>query len=126
MTDCRGESSQHEIVQGKARYNGRDLADWVDEVVARIFERTDATKVIVFGSVVRGDDGPDSDIDLLVVLPSVVRQHDAAVGVLRQLRDVPVPIDVVVADGSVAEASGGQPGIVRVAIREGHGLERAT
>lgn len=118
--------SHFEIVQGKARYNGRDLADWVDEVVARIFERTEATKVIVFGSIVRGDDGPDSDIDLLVVLPWVARRHDAAVGVLRQLRDVPVPIDVVIMDEASLRRQAELPGIVRIAIREGRVLERAA
>jgi predicted nucleotidyltransferase len=58
-----------EVVGGKAVYNGRPLADWVPEVIQRVFERTDALRVVVFGSVRRGDDGPDSDIDLLVVLP---------------------------------------------------------
>ncbi|HSH59558.1 MAG TPA: nucleotidyltransferase domain-containing protein [Acidimicrobiales bacterium] len=31
----------------------------------------DPLQVILFGSVARGDDGPDSDLDLLVVLPKV-------------------------------------------------------
>lgn len=118
--------SRLEVVDGKARYNGRALADWVDEVVERVFERSDATTVIVFGSVQRGDDGPDSDIDLLVVLPHIDRRHDAAVRVLRQLRDVPVPIDLVVVDEASLNDRSQEPGIIRAALREGRVLERAA
>ena len=74
-----------EVVEGKAVYNGRPLAAWVPDVVARVFERTEARRVVVFGSVERGDDGPDSDIDLLVVLPAITRRHDDAARVLRQI-----------------------------------------
>ncbi len=84
-----------EVVAGKAVYNGRFLADWVPDVVARIFERTDASRVVVFGSVERGEDGPDSDIDLLIVPPALTRRHDDTVRMLRQLRDLPVPLELV-------------------------------
>jgi predicted nucleotidyltransferase len=50
----------------------------VDEVVPRVFERSDATKVVVFGSVQRGDHGPDSDIVLLVVLAHIERAAASA------------------------------------------------
>ncbi len=43
-----------DAVGGKAWYNGWTLADWVPDVVVRIFDRTDASRVIVFGSVERG------------------------------------------------------------------------
>ena len=118
--------SQVEVVAGKALYNGRSLADWVDEVAARIFERSEASKIVVFGSVQRGDDGPNSDIDLLVVLPHVSRRHDDAVSVLRELRDMPVPVDVTVIDEVSLEDRSREPGLVRVAMREGRVLERVT
>ncbi len=118
--------SRLEVIDGKARYNGRTLADWVEDVVAQVFERSEATKVVVFGSVQRGEDGPDSDIDLLVVLPHVERRHDAAVAVLRQLRDLPVPIDIVVVDEQSLAERALEPGVVRAALREGRVLERAA
>ena len=101
--------SQLEVVAGKARYNGRPLADWVGDVPARMFERSDASKIVVFGSVQRGDDGPDSDIDLLVVLPHVSRRHDDAVRVLRELRERPVPVDVTVIDEPRSATGRGNP-----------------
>lgn len=51
------------VVDGKARYEGRTRADWVPEVVGRIVAALDPQRIVLFGSVASGDDGPDSDID---------------------------------------------------------------
>lgn len=59
-----------EVVDGKVRYNGRTLAEWVPSVVRDIVAACDPLQVIAFGSVALGEDGPDSDIDVLVVLPT--------------------------------------------------------
>lgn len=57
----------------QARYDGRPLANWVPTVVADLVATCDPVQVILLGSVARGEDGPDSDIDVLVVLPEVDR-----------------------------------------------------
>lgn len=107
-------------VAAKARYEGRSLAEWVPFVAETISARFRPVKIVLFGSVARGDDGPDSDIDLLVVVDKLGgRRHDAAVAILRALRDIPAPVDVVVADPSLIERTGHLPGILRVALREG-------
>ncbi len=49
-----------EADQGKARVNGRLLREWVPDIVDAIVERFDALQIILFRSVARGDDGPDS------------------------------------------------------------------
>lgn len=59
------------VLDGRALYEGRTLSSWVLEVVDALVDATQPTQVILFGSVARGDDGPDSDIDLMVVLPSL-------------------------------------------------------
>ncbi len=41
----------------------------LDKLVSRIREKFHAEKIILFGSAARGELTPDSDIDLLVVLP---------------------------------------------------------
>ncbi|MGH8885916.1 MAG: nucleotidyltransferase domain-containing protein [Egibacteraceae bacterium] len=117
-----------EVVDGKARYNGRTLAEWVPFAVERIVTRFAPLRVILFGSVARGDDGPDSDIDLLVVLPEIKgRRHDAAVAILRALRDFPAPVDVMVTDHRRVGETGDLPGALRVALREGRVVhERAA
>lgn len=113
-------------IGGKALYDGRRLVDWASEVAGLIAERFDATRIVLFGSVSRGDDGPDSDIDLLVVLPIVGRRHDVTVSVLTALRDIPAPVSIVVVDSTRFDEEATTPGIVRAAMREGKTLWRST
>lgn len=110
------------LVDGKVFYQGRSLMSWASSVADRIVERSGAQRVVLFGSVVRGDDGPDSDIDLLVVMAFVGRRHDATVRVLNELRDFPVPIDVTLVDPGRLDAEASVPGLVRAALREGRVL----
>jgi predicted nucleotidyltransferase len=88
-----------EEVGGKVRYKCRSLAEWVPRAVEDLVGACDPLQVILFGSVARGEDGPDSDIDLLVVLPHVEpeRRHQLMVDLHRALT-VPAPVDVFVTD----------------------------
>ena len=52
---------QREVVEGKSRYDGRTLAEWAPQIVDEIVRVWDPVRVILFGSMARGDDGPDSD-----------------------------------------------------------------
>jgi predicted nucleotidyltransferase len=49
-----------------------------------------------FGSYVRGDFDQKSDVDLLVTLPSVESRFDEMERLRSVLKDLPMPIDVVV------------------------------
>lgn len=53
-------------------------------------------RVILFGSRARADARPDSDVDLLVVLPSVDDKRRAAVEMRRALKALPVGKDILV------------------------------
>jgi len=64
-------SVTYEVRDGRALYGGRTLAEWVPEVVDAVVRAGDPEEVLLFGSVARGDDGPDSDIDLMVVCSSI-------------------------------------------------------
>jgi predicted nucleotidyltransferase len=89
----------YEVVDGKARYDGRTLAEWVPQLVDDIVRKFDPVQVILFGSVARGDDGPDSDIDLLVVLPHVEPEERMSTIVdIRQHVRRGVPKDIFVTD----------------------------
>ena len=46
----------------------RRAQDIIDDMVRRIAERFQPEKVILFGSYARGTAGPDSDVDLLVIM----------------------------------------------------------
>jgi len=43
------------------------------EVVRRLVEAYQPTRIYLFGSVARGDAGPDSDYDILVIVPNDAR-----------------------------------------------------
>jgi uncharacterized protein len=80
-------------------------------------------RVLLFGSLARGDETPDSDIDLLVVLSAPVDHSDETRGVidviypLLQARDVFRPLHVVVAETRAYE--GGTIALYRNVQREG-------
>jgi predicted nucleotidyltransferase len=67
----------------------------VDEVVAA----ADPVEVILFGSVARGDDRPDSDIDLLVVLDQIdAADKRPTMARIRAAIRTFAPVDVFVTD----------------------------
>jgi predicted nucleotidyltransferase len=109
-----------QVVDGKVRYAGRTLADWVPDVVADLVAAARPLRVLLFGSVAHGVDGPDSDIDLLVVLPEVdpSRRHELTVKLARAIT-APVPVDLLVTDPAEIAERGDLPGTLRVALREG-------
>lgn len=92
------------VVDERVWYDGRTLAEWVPTVIDDLVAACDPLQVILFGSVARDDDGPDSDIDILVVLPEVdrVRRHEI-VARLRRAITAPVAVDVFVTDPSEIE-----------------------
>ena len=61
---------QHHVDRD-GRYDGWTLQELWPLVVDEVVADADPIEVILFGSVARGDDGPDSDIDLLVVLDHI-------------------------------------------------------
>jgi predicted nucleotidyltransferase len=78
------------------------------------------SKVILFGSRGRGDAGPDSDFDFLVIEPSVVSKASEMVRLLAALDPLQVAADVVVVPREYAEAWGDVPGtLIHDALTEG-------
>lgn len=69
----------------------------IREMVNRIVRRFDPEKVILFGSYATGKAGPDSDVDLLVVMPVIGSKRKKAVEIGVALHDMVVAKDVIVA-----------------------------
>lgn len=83
----------------------------------------DSAQVILFGSHARGDADARSDIDFLVVEPQVGNEADEAVRLRRELRDLRVPVDVVVVSRAYADDwRDVRGGIVHSALNEGRVL----
>jgi predicted nucleotidyltransferase len=68
----------------------------IDLMVRRIVRRFHPEKVILFGSHARGTAGPDSDVDLLVVMPVNGEKRHKAVEIGVALGGLPFPLDIVV------------------------------
>lgn len=113
---------QRDDARGMFLYKGKTLEEWLPEAVERIVEGFDPLKVILFGSLARGEANYHSDIDLLVVFLEVKREdkHDLTVEILRALAGLPAPKDVVVTDLDEIERRGNLVGsVLRPALREG-------
>ena len=74
----------------------RDIGAEIDRLVQRIVRRFRPDKVILFGSHGRGDARPDSDVDLLVVMPVEGSKREKQLEVRMALGETSVPVDVIV------------------------------
>jgi predicted nucleotidyltransferase len=90
------------------------------EAIERIVCRFDPLRIILFGSWARGDARPDSDIDLLVVLPEVENKRHTMVEIMRALNGLPASKDVLVTTPDEIRRRGDLVGdVLRPALREG-------
>lgn len=93
--------------------------DVLSEVVRRIVEVAQPDKIILFGSAVRGQMGPNSDLDLLVVKPDAHRRQ-LAQAIYRNLIGVGFPVDIVVVTPEDIDRYGDSIGLILVpALQEG-------
>jgi len=73
-----------------------EVPELARDALARIRNCVSPQRVILFGSWARGEADPDSDLDLLVVLPIKGPRHRVSISLLLVLADLPVAKDVVV------------------------------
>lgn len=92
----------------------------IQEMVRRIVEQFHPEKVILFGSYARGTAGPDSDVDLLVVMPFSGSKFEKEVEIRVTLRGLGIAKDVFVATPDQVERFRNIVGtLLRPALREG-------
>ncbi len=93
---------------------------YLNEMITRIVRQVQPLQIILFGSYARGVAGPDSDIDLLVVLPYTVNKRHSAVAIRRLLTDMPISKDIFVTTPEEIKESKTQIGsFLGPALREG-------
>src|SRR5947209_19343695 len=68
----------------------------IGRMVKRIVKKFRPEQVILFGSQARGDAGPDSDVDLLVVMHFEGAARDTQLDIREALHDILIPLDVIV------------------------------
>lgn len=68
----------------------------VDNLLECLIEGLEPERIIIFGSHARGDAGPDSDIDILIIKDSEERPALRRKNALQLIKDSRIPKDIVV------------------------------
>ena len=102
----------------------------VTAALAAVEHRT--KRLVLFGSRARGDARPDSDVDLLVVMPQAtltpLERQQATRSLRAALRPLPLTVGadlVVVGEGDAERLAGSRWHVVARALREGRELHVA-
>ena len=78
-------------------------SDVIDELLHRIVRAVHPLKVLLFGSAVRERMGPDSDIDVLVVVPDGTHCLNTTQYLYKQLVGFGWPVDILVTTSEILE-----------------------
>ena len=107
--------------------NDQHTGPMIQEVVRRVVESFHPLRIILFGSAARGETGPDSDVDLLVVMPEGTKRLETTQALHLRLFGIPVSVDFLVATPSDLERHRENIGLVyRTILREGKELYAAA
>ena len=110
--------------------NRRERSDKLEESVRQVVEvivgAAKPQRVVLFGSSARGDAGPDSDLDILVVVPSGRHRRNTAREIYRRLARLGFAVDVVVVTSEDVERHRDDPSmVIATALSEGRVLYAA-
>jgi uncharacterized protein len=104
-----------------------EIEERIQEMVRRIVAGFDPDSIILFGSHARGNPGPDSDVDLLVVKPIEGSKREERVRIGAVLHGMGIAKDVVVATPEDIQRRGTLVGtVLRPALIEGKVLYERT
>ena len=100
-----------------------EATEQLNKLVNGIVQSVHPQRIILFGSAVRGEMGPDSDFDVLVVMPDGVHRRHTAQHLYGALEGITIPFDLVVATSSDLEKHHHNPGLIyQTVLREGKTL----
>ncbi len=118
---------EHNVHRHDDSYGGAVLTEPIVKAVAeRIVEEVHPLRIIMFGSVARGEQGRESDLDLLVVMPKGTHKRQTAQMLYRKLRGLPVPVDILVTTEVDLDRQKDNPGLIyRTILQEGRELYAA-
>jgi predicted nucleotidyltransferase len=98
----------------------------LEELVRRIVEAVHPLRIILFGSAARGEMGPDSDLDVLVVMQDGTHRRETAQLIRRHLMGFGFAKDIAVVTESDIEKYGSNPYmLIKPALDEGRELYHA-
>lgn len=79
----------------KSKHHGQPDPEILADVIRRVVEAAQPDKIVLFGSAERGEMGPDSDLDLLVIKGGKFNRHRVTTAIYRHL-DGKIGVDAVV------------------------------
>jgi predicted nucleotidyltransferase len=92
----------------------------LQEIVRRIVEVAAPERIILFGSAARGEMGPNSDLDLLVIVSGNIHRRHLAEEIYTSLRDVDYAFDIIVVTlDDVEKYRDSHALVIAPALREG-------
>jgi predicted nucleotidyltransferase len=95
----------------------------IDDLVRRIVEAVHPLRIILFGSAARDEMGPNSDLDVLVVMPDGIHRRKTAQKIYRHLWGFGFAKDiVVVTESDIREYSSNPYMVIQNALEEGREL----
>jgi predicted nucleotidyltransferase len=111
------------------RVDGTDVAEpesrpvdpaMLEEIIRRVVEVAQPDRIILFGSAARGEMGPDSDVDLLVVKRGVTDRGRLSEDIHLRFFGLAVSVDVIVVTPEDVEHHRDRIGsVIGPAVREG-------
>jgi predicted nucleotidyltransferase len=90
----------------------------INGLVRQIVEAVHPLRILLFGSAARGEAGPSSDLDFLVVMPEGVHRRKTAQELYRKIRNAGVAFDILVATPADLERNRDNPGLIYRSILE--------
>jgi predicted nucleotidyltransferase len=100
----------------------------IDEAVRLLLDAVpSASEVILFGSYARGDARDDSDLDFLVIQPTLSSRRREMIRLRQLLRPLQIPVDVLVVSREAFNSWRNKPNnVVFRAAREGRSFTHAA
>jgi excisionase family DNA binding protein len=93
---------------------------WLPQVVGRLVHALDPVRIVLYGARARGEQRPDGDYELLVILDLVDDRRATRIEVRRLLDDLPISKDVIVAAVGDIDSSDDPPsGALYWALEDG-------
>ena len=107
--------------------SGSPSIETLNEMVRRIVAAVQPLRVVLFGSAAIGRMGPDSDLDLLVVMPDGVHRRQTAQKIYRCLSGIGTAKDIIVVTESDIHNHKDNPSlIIYPALKDGRELYHAA
>lgn len=98
----------------------------LQELVRRIVEAVHPLRIILFGSAARGDMTPDSDVDVLVVMPEGTNRLDATEELHLRMLGLKLPVDILVTTATILSQHRDNIGLIyKTVLKEGRELYAA-